>query len=319
MRPDERLAIDVLLQQFFAHHQPEVTPGAAPRIVPRLVDDVPQIVQPTGTSRFAIVDPFLPRLPAAPCARREAEDLHGHRASFQRAPEDIGAHCGDGDRTAAHGTGTVDQHGDDRVAKVGLFLLLVGEWIHGIDNDLGQSRGVENALVQVERPRAHLFGEQSALQPVGESRRGVLQRHKLLIQQRAQAGEFLQLAKILRQNYFVEFRGVGLVVDIDADTSQLVEPDLGRFLVLGIGGEFAHVHVRVQFDDSGFAVVVFIAECVVFEHDIFHGRIGIRLRQILNGFRIPLVVGEVLVFELCDQAQVLEERTACVGVLRLVV
>ena len=48
VRPDERFAVDVLLQEFLAHHQAEVAPGMAPRVVGGPVDDVAQIVEATG-------------------------------------------------------------------------------------------------------------------------------------------------------------------------------------------------------------------------------------------------------------------------------
>jgi hypothetical protein len=45
MRPDQRLAVDVLLEDALAQHQPEAAPGAPPGRVGRFVVDVAQIVE----------------------------------------------------------------------------------------------------------------------------------------------------------------------------------------------------------------------------------------------------------------------------------
>ena len=60
VRPDERLAVDVLLQHFLAHHQPEVLAGAVPGVVGGLVDNVAQVVKAPGMGGFALGDPLLP-------------------------------------------------------------------------------------------------------------------------------------------------------------------------------------------------------------------------------------------------------------------
>src|SRR5581483_8431719 len=109
MRPVERFAVDVFLEQALAHHQPEILAGAPPWRIRRLVDDVAQVVEPAGIGRLARGKPMLARLPALPRARREAEDLYLHAAALQRARQDVGAGGGDGDRATAHRAGIVEQ------------------------------------------------------------------------------------------------------------------------------------------------------------------------------------------------------------------
>jgi hypothetical protein len=46
VRPEQRLAVDVFLQQALAHHQAEIAARAPPGRVGRLVDDVAQVVEP---------------------------------------------------------------------------------------------------------------------------------------------------------------------------------------------------------------------------------------------------------------------------------
>ncbi len=53
VRPVERLAVDVLLKQALAHHQPEIFARAPPRRVGRFVDDVAQVVEAAGIGRLA--------------------------------------------------------------------------------------------------------------------------------------------------------------------------------------------------------------------------------------------------------------------------
>ena len=102
MRPIQRLAIDILLEQAFPHHQPEVAPRPAPRSVRRLVDDVTQIVQPPRIGRLVVSKPGFTRLAALPCPRREAEDLDFDTAALERPRQDVGAGCRDRDRPAPH-------------------------------------------------------------------------------------------------------------------------------------------------------------------------------------------------------------------------
>src|SRR5690606_14509729 len=59
VRPDQRLAVDVLLEQPLAHHQAEALARAAHRLVGLLVDDVAQVVEPPGLARLARLEPLL--------------------------------------------------------------------------------------------------------------------------------------------------------------------------------------------------------------------------------------------------------------------
>src|SRR4051812_24795893 len=96
--PEQGLAVDVLLQQALAQHQAEVLAGPPPGRVRGLVDDVPQIVQPAGIARLAVLHPALTALPALPGTGGEAEDLDLHGAALERAREDVAAHRRDRDR-----------------------------------------------------------------------------------------------------------------------------------------------------------------------------------------------------------------------------
>src|SRR3546814_10076350 len=51
MRPEERLAIDVFLEQPFAHHQAEIASRPTPGFVSLLVDDMAQVIQPARMGR----------------------------------------------------------------------------------------------------------------------------------------------------------------------------------------------------------------------------------------------------------------------------
>ena len=175
VRPVERLAVDVLLEQPLAHHQPEVLARAPPGRVGRLVDDVAQIVEPAGIGGLAGLQPGLARLAALPGARGEAEDLDLDAAALERARQDIGADRRDGDRPAAHRAGIVEQQRHHGVAEIRVLLLLEGQRLHRVDDDARQARGVEHAFFEIELPGAVLLRHQPALQPVGEARDDALQ------------------------------------------------------------------------------------------------------------------------------------------------
>src|SRR3546814_9815296 len=53
MRPEERLAIDVFLEQPFAHHQAEIASRPTPGFVGLLVDDMAQVIQAAWMGRPA--------------------------------------------------------------------------------------------------------------------------------------------------------------------------------------------------------------------------------------------------------------------------
>src|SRR3954454_23509731 len=98
MRPVERLAVDVFLEQGFAHHQAEILARAAPRRIRRFVDDVPEIVEPSRRGGFASLQPRLARLPAFPSPRREAEYFDLYPATLERARQNVRACRGNRDR-----------------------------------------------------------------------------------------------------------------------------------------------------------------------------------------------------------------------------
>ncbi len=188
VRPGQRLAVDVLLQQPLAHHQRERALGAAHRRVGLLVDDVAEIVQAAGAARLAGRQPLLARLPAFPGPRREAEDFDLDAAALERARQDIGAARRHHDRPAAHGAGVVEQQRHDGIAEIRIALALERERVHGVDDHAGETRGVERAFLEVEIPGAALLRQQAALQPVGKACDGARQRLQFLVEKRAAAG-----------------------------------------------------------------------------------------------------------------------------------
>src|SRR5579883_3207379 len=209
VRPQQRLAVDVLLEDTLAQHEAQTPPRAAPGRVGRLVDDVAEIVEPAGIGRLPRANPLLARLPTLPGAGGETEDLHLDAAALERAGEDIGAHSGDRDRPSAHGAGIVDQQRHNRVAEIGLLLALVRERIDRIGDDARETRRVEDAFLEVELPGAGLLGEQPTLQPVGEPRDHALQMRELLIEQAPQPRQLLGVAEVLGVGGLVELRREG--------------------------------------------------------------------------------------------------------------
>ena len=204
VRPVERLAVDVLLEQALAHHQAEVLARAPPRRVRRLVDDVAQIIEPAGVRGLAGGKPGFARLAPLPRPRGEAEDLDLDPAALQRAREDVGAGRRHGDRPPAHGAGIVEQQSHHRVAEIGVLLALERQRMQRIDDHARQPRRVEQTLVEVELPGAVLLRHQAPLQPIGEPRHDALQMRKLLVEIAAQALEFVRLAQVLGRHGLVE-------------------------------------------------------------------------------------------------------------------
>jgi hypothetical protein len=150
----QRLAVDVLLEQALAHHQPEIAPRMPPRLVRGLVDDVADVVDAAGIGRAAGFEPGLAALAALPGAGGEAEDLDLDAAALQRAGEDVAADRRDGDRAAAHRAGIVEQQRHHGVAEIGIALDLEAQRLQRIGDDAGQARGVEQALLEIELPAA---------------------------------------------------------------------------------------------------------------------------------------------------------------------
>src|SRR5262245_4330799 len=102
VRPVQRLAVDVLLEQALAHHQAKILPRTAPGGIGGFVDDMAEIIEPARVRRLAGGKPGLSRLPALPGPRGEAEDFYLDPAALQRARENVGAGRSDRNGAAAH-------------------------------------------------------------------------------------------------------------------------------------------------------------------------------------------------------------------------
>ena len=238
MRPVERLAVDVLLEQTLAHHQAEILARAPPRRVGGLVNDVAQVVEAAGIGRLAGGQPMLARLPALPGARGEAEDLDLDAAALERARENVGAGRRDRDRTAAHRAGIVEQQRHHRVAEIGVLLALERERVHRVDDDAREPRRIEHAFVEIEFPGAVLLRHQAALQAVGEAGDHALQMRELLVEIAAQAIEFFRLAQILGRDLLVELADEGMIFRPAIFGARPARPP-------GLGGRFGIAHIGV--------------------------------------------------------------------------
>src|SRR3546814_486934 len=95
MRPEERLAIDVFLEQPFAHHQAEIASRPTPGFVGLLVDDMAQVIQAAWMGRPACGQPVFPRLSPFPGACRETEYFCLDATAFQGARQYVGADRGE--------------------------------------------------------------------------------------------------------------------------------------------------------------------------------------------------------------------------------
>src|SRR5581483_1289333 len=210
VRPVQRLAVDILLEQPFAHHQAKILARTPPGRIRRLVDDVTQIVQPSRIRRLAGGKPGFARLPALPGAGGEAENLDLDAATLERAGENVGAGRGDRDRTSAHRAGIVEQQRHHGVAEGRLLLMHEGQRVIGIDHHARQPRRIQDAFLEVELPGAVLLRHQPPLQPVGEPRHNALQMCELLVEIGAQPLQFVVIAQVLGRDDLVEFRCEGV-------------------------------------------------------------------------------------------------------------
>ena len=68
--------------------------------------------------------------------------------------------------------------------------------MHRVGDNAVQAGGVEDALVEVEIPRAVLLGHQAPLQAVGQPADHALQMRQLLVEMGAQAGQLVGVAQI---------------------------------------------------------------------------------------------------------------------------
>uniref|UniRef100_A0A0N5A5N4 LigA n=1 Tax=Parastrongyloides trichosuri TaxID=131310 RepID=A0A0N5A5N4_PARTI len=195
VRPFQRLAVDVFLQQALAHHQAQVLLGPAPRRIGALVDDVAQVVQAARIGRLAGADPGLARLAALPGAGGEAQDLDLDAAPLQRPRQDVGADRRDHDRAPAHRAGVVEHQGHHRVAERAFALHLERQGAGRIGDDAGQARRVQHPFLKVEHPAAVLLRQQAPLQLVGQARHDAAQGRQLGVQQGAQPVQLHRVAQ----------------------------------------------------------------------------------------------------------------------------
>src|SRR5687768_5886592 len=94
MGPDQGLAVDIFLEQAFAHHQAEIAPGPAPWLVGGLVDDVAEVVESAGVCGLAGAQPFFARLAAFPSLGGETQNFDFYAAALESADQDISTGCG---------------------------------------------------------------------------------------------------------------------------------------------------------------------------------------------------------------------------------
>ena len=203
VRPGQGFAVDVLLQQPFAHHEGERALRAPPGRVGLLVDDVAQVVQAAGTRGLAGGEPRFPRLPTFPGARGETENFHLHAAALQCARENVGTAGSDHDRPPAHASRVVEQQRDDRVLEVRVLLALERQRMHGIDDDARQTGRVQRAFLEIEFPGAVLLREQLALQLVRQTRDHARQVAQLLVEERTQPLKLIGCRQLVGVDLFV--------------------------------------------------------------------------------------------------------------------
>src|SRR3954452_5293874 len=157
VRPVQRLAVDVFLEQALAHHQPEIFPGATPRRIGGFIDDMPQVVQPSGIGWLAGREPRLARLPALPRPRGKAENLDLDAAALQCPRQNIRAGRCNRNRPPAHRTGIVQQQRHHGVAERRFLFVHERQRMIGIGDHARQPGGIENAFLQIKLPGAVLL------------------------------------------------------------------------------------------------------------------------------------------------------------------
>src|ERR1019366_1297220 len=91
MRPQQRLTIDVFLQQLGLEHQSQPLTGSPPRFIRALVDDVTQLSNASRLSRSTASDPARARATAAPAAGGETQYLRLDPAALKHPAEQLGA------------------------------------------------------------------------------------------------------------------------------------------------------------------------------------------------------------------------------------
>ena len=254
MRPFQRLAVDVFLEQALFHHQAQIGAHPPPGRIGTFVDDMAQVIEPSGLGGPPFGQPFLAALAALPRPGGKAQDLDLDLTAFQRAGKNIGADRGDGNRPAAHRAGIVQEQRHHSVAEFGVLLDLEGQGRGRVRHHAGQPSGVQDALFLVELPAAALLRLQAALQLVGQARHRAAQRFQLLVQIGAQPFQLGRIGQILGADLFVEFLSIDLVIAAGiADRRRQVRGRLG----LGHLGLVGHFLVRlVVHADLGLTLVL---------------------------------------------------------------
>ena len=304
VRPEQRFAVDIFLEQPFTHHQPEVALGVAPRLVGLFVDDVAQVIEPPGHCGPPRRQPILTRLSAFPGARSEAQNLGFNAATFEGAGQDVGADRGNRNRSSTHRPAIVDQQRHYSIAEIGFAFDLVAERTARRHHNPSQPRGVEHPLFLVESPTAVLLRHQAALQAVGEFGDDRLQARQLLIKIGAQAVQFVFVGKFGRGDRLVIFGRPDLVIALrqmvpiaalrgDRLHTVVAHLAVGTVLVIHVLlvviclGLFAFTVLRfaARFGLAGFALTFIIAFAVLFLFvvGIFTTLIGIRWIDIAIG------------------------------------
>ncbi len=203
VRPFQRLAVDVFLQQALFHHQPKVGPCPPPGRVGALVDDVAQIIQASGLLFAPRVQPGLAALAALPSLCCKTQNLDLDAAPLKRTRQNVGADRRNRDRPPAHRTRVVQKQGHHRIAELGVLFDLEAKRRRGVGHHPRQTARIQHALFQIELPAAVLLCLQAALQLVGQPADRALERLELLIQIGAQALQLDRLGQVLGADFFV--------------------------------------------------------------------------------------------------------------------
>ena len=117
-----------------------------------------------------------------------------------------------------------------------------------IDDDAGEPRHVERALLEIEVPRAVLLRQQLALQPVGEARHRALQVAQLLVEEGPQALQLVGRGQALGVDLLVVrpaenlvAEGLGVIEHVVVGPPRLAR--VGHLLAVGIGVELVGIGV----------------------------------------------------------------------------
>ena len=171
MRPEQRFAVDVLLEQrVIEHHARSACLQRRQGRVGGLVHDVEQIGEAARIGGRPSAIHCARALPPRQLTGREAENLRLHAAALQHAAQDLGARRCHGDRRAAHRSGVVDQYRDRGGRKFRCALLLERQRLRRVDDHSREPRAIEQPLLPVELPEARLLNLEMSLQPARPAR-----------------------------------------------------------------------------------------------------------------------------------------------------